>query len=152
MADMDVALSGGLCDLELSATLKNVARFRDHLRQYWEEKNLPHGVLNGLLLVVTEFCNNACEYSDPAPSRFLLSCRKTDQGLDVIIRDDGQSFDPHDGAHPNFWNDVDDDAPQFQHMGAGCYLVLHYFPDLEYVPAGDSTSGLNEIRFQVIFE
>lgn len=145
---MQTALANAFCDLELSASLKNVGKFRDELRQVWEARGLPKGILNALLLVITELCNNACEYSDPAPEHFYLTIMERETGLGVMIRDDGQSFDPHDGVHPNFWNEYDHQGSQ-EHLGAGCYLALHYFPDLVYVPAVQSRSGMNEIHFEI---
>lgn len=148
MGEMDSACAS---EIELSAKLENIRQFRERLESFWEANNLPHGKLNGLLLVVTELCNNACEYSEPAPSRFYLNCSIHDDTIRVCIKDNGQSFNPHDGVNPNFWNEPDmGDNPSS--LGAGCYLILHYFPDLEYLPAGQSASGLNETLIEIPLE
>ncbi len=141
-------MSEKLCDLELAASLENVAAFRKELGDAWKRHNLPHGKLNGLVLVITELCNNACEYADPTPSRFKLVCQLKANSLEVIISDNGQSFNPHDGVNPNFWNDPDP-ASFDDSRGAGCYLILNYFPDMIYRPSAQNSSGLNETVFNI---
>lgn len=82
-------------------------------------------------LAVDEACANIIEHAYGGEDKGDIECTCNDlnEGLEIIIKDEGKPFDPDSVRDPDFSVNLDDIKPR----GAGLYLIRNMMDDVEFV-------------------
>jgi len=81
-------------------------------------------------LAVDEACSNIIEHSYGGEGKGEIECTCNDlsDGIEIIIRDDGQPFDPNSIAPPNFSVELEELQPR----GAGLFIISNMMDDVDF--------------------
>lgn len=81
-------------------------------------------------LAVDEACSNIIEHSYGGEGKGDIECTCNDlsDGIEIIIRDDGQPFDPDSIAPPNFSVELEELKPR----GAGLIIINNMMDDVDF--------------------
>lgn len=81
-------------------------------------------------LAVDEACSNIIEHSYGGEGKGEIECTCNDlsDGIEIIIRDDGQPFDPDSITPPNFSVELEELKPR----GAGLFIINNMMDDVDF--------------------
>ncbi|UCF28864.1 MAG: ATP-binding protein [Chloroflexota bacterium] len=82
-------------------------------------------------LAVDEACANIIEhaYGGEDVGEIECTCNDLIDGLEIIIKDDGEPFDPSTVVPPDFSVELEDVKPR----GAGLFLIRNMMDDVDFV-------------------
>lgn len=109
---------------------KSLAGIRKFVKQAARKAGFMDSEIYAVELAVDEACSNIIEhaYGGEDKGEIECTCNNLDNGLEIIIRDNGSPFDPFSVPPPNFSVDLDDLKPR----GAGLYLIRNLMDDVDY--------------------
>ena len=91
-----------------------------------------------------EACSNIIEhaYGGEDKGEIECTCNDTNDGLEIIIRDDGRPFDPKLIPSPNFSVELDELKPR----GAGLFLIQNMMDDVDFVFSENTGNVLRMVK------
>lgn len=83
-------------ELTVTGYLKNLARVADFVTQAARQAGLDERAIYAVQMAVDEACTNIIQhgYGEEGRGQIRLICEAQNEGLQVIIYDQGRSFDP----------------------------------------------------------
>ena len=95
-------------------------------------------------LAVDEACSNIIEhaYGGEGRGEIICTCNDINNGLEIILRDDGKRFDPEGVSPPDFSVELDKLEPH----GAGLYLIRNMMDDVDFKFSKDAGNELRMVK------
>jgi len=95
-------------------------------------------------LAVDEACSNIIEhaYGGEGKGEIICTCNDINNGLEIILRDDGKRFDPEGVSPPDFSVELDKLEPH----GAGLYLIRNMMDDVDFKFSKDAGNELRMVK------
>ena len=116
--------------IELKNDLSELQRLTRVITEYCESSGFSSQILFALNLSLEEVVANVISYGfeDEREHLILVKINRSDNGLEIEVRDDGRTFNPLEQKPP------DTSAPIEERPigGLGIHLVRHYMDALEY--------------------
>ena len=110
---------------------ESLAGIRKFVFQAASEAGFDEKEIYAVELAVDEACSNIIEhaYGGEDKGEIECTCNDTNDGLEIIIRDDGRPFDPKLIPSPNFSVELNELKPR----GAGLFLIRNMMDDVDFV-------------------
>ena len=128
--------------LRLAGRYKNLAKFREYVTRAAKEAGLDEDGVYACQLAVDEACTNIIEhgYQGEGKGDIECSCRASRGGLEIILRDWGQAFDPREIPEPDLNASID----EMNLRGAGIYLIRQMMDEVsfEFSPSQGNTTRM----------
>ena len=132
------------------ATAKFSGRFesREGIRKFVSEAASNAGFddkdIYAVELAVDEACSNIIEhaYGGEGKGEIICTCNDINNGLEIILRDDGKRFDPEGVSPPDFSVELDKLEPH----GAGLYLIRNMMDDVDFKFSKDAGNELRMVK------
>lgn len=121
---------GNGIDIRLVNDLSEMDRLGAALDAYADEADLPARVAFNVSLAVDEFVSNAINhgYADGRRGEIAVSLAREGERLTLVIRDDGDAFDPFTAPTP----DLDATIEERRIGGLGVHLVRRFAGGFAY--------------------
>jgi serine/threonine-protein kinase RsbW len=109
---------------------ENLAKITQFVSQAAQSTGLNKKELYEVLLAVEEACANIIDHAYKGEGRgeIDLTCEPIEEGFRVILRDQGQPFDPDAIPNPDFSVPLEDLKPG----GAGLFLMRKLMDDVSF--------------------
>jgi serine/threonine-protein kinase RsbW len=123
---------------------ESLAGIRKFVFQAASEAGFDEKEIYAVELAVDEACSNIIEhaYGGEGKGEIECTCNDTNDGLEIIIRDDGRPFDPGLIPSPNFSVDLDELEPR----GAGLFLIRNMMDDVNFVFSENKGNELRMVK------
>lgn len=109
---------------------KNLAKIGEFVTQAAEQAGFDSEQVYAINLAVNEACANIIEhgYGGEGQGEITCSCRLTDEGITIVIRDEGERFYPEEVPEP----DYDVPLEKLKPRGAGLYLIREMMDEVDF--------------------
>lgn len=119
-----------LCKLRVSGKFENLVKIADFISETAARAGLDEKASYAVQMAVDEACTNIIEhaYGGEGKGEIRLACTIKRDGLQIVITDQGQSFDPHKIPKLNT------QAPlsKRKQRGMGIFFIRNLVDELEY--------------------
>jgi|JFJP01.1.fsa_nt_gi anti-sigma regulatory factor (Ser/Thr protein kinase) len=116
--------------IEIRNNLQEIARIGEILEDFGQKYNVSTKVVHTLYLAIDELVTNTISYGYPDKTLHIitldLTLTKTD--FTIVIRDDGEEFDPNNAPEP----DLNSSVENRRVGGLGIHLVKNLLNKFEY--------------------
>jgi len=119
-----------MATVKFPGRFESLAGIRKFVFQAASEAGLDEKEIYAVELAVDEACSNIIEhaYGGEDKGDIECTCNDTNNGLEIIIRDDGRPFDPKLIPSPNFSVELHELKPR----GAGLFLIRNMMDDVDF--------------------
>jgi len=123
---------------------ESLAGIRKFVFQAASDAGFDEKEIYAVELAVDEACANIIEhaYGGEGVGEIECTCNDLNDGLEIIIKDDGEPFDPEAVIPPDFSVDLEDVKPR----GAGLYLIRNMMDDVDFVFSKKSGNVLRMVK------
>jgi serine/threonine-protein kinase RsbW len=120
---------------------ESLAGIRKFVSEAAEEAGFNDKEIYAVELAVDEACANIIEhaYGGEGKGEIICICNDVNDGLEIILKDEGERFDPSGVSVPDFSIEIEKLKPR----GAGLFLIRHMMDDVDF--KSSDVSG-NELR------
>ena len=117
---------------------------REFTGQAARDAGMDDAEVYAVKLAVDEACTNIIEhaYREEAKGKIEITCNITPEGLTVILRDHGRSFDPSTVPAP----DLSADLRRRRPGGLGLYLMRQLMDEIRFESLGEAGNVLTMIK------
>jgi serine/threonine-protein kinase RsbW len=124
-------------EIRIANDLSEIARVADLVDGFGASNQLPHEVVFALNVSLDEVLNNIISYAyeDAGPHEILVRLELRSGIVDVVVEDDGKSFDPLLAPAPDL-------TAKLRLGGVGLHFVRNLMDGLEYA----RRDGINRLR------
>ena len=122
-------------------SLENIGEFIDKAA---EEAGFDESETYAVQLAVDEACSNIIEHAYGGENQGDIKCtyKVNSNGLTIILRDKGRSFDPDSIGEPNFGAPID----QLKPRGAGLFLMRKLMDEVKFEFNPESGNVLTMVK------
>jgi len=107
-------------------SLSSIGQF---VRAQAQQSGLDEKAIYQVEMAVDEACSNIIEHAyGDKDGEISLSCRSSEDGLTVILRDTGKPFDPKTVAQPN----LDAELEERESHGLGLFFIYEWMDQVHY--------------------
>ena len=133
-----------MATVKFPGRFESLAVIRKFVFQAASEAGFNEKEIYAVELAVDEACSNIIEhaYGGEGKGEIECTCNDTNDGLEIIIRDDGRPFDPGLIPSPNFSVDLDELEPR----GAGLFLIRNMMDDVDFVFSENKGNELRMVK------
>jgi serine/threonine-protein kinase RsbW len=116
---------------KFSGRFESLAGIRKFVFQAASDAGFDEKEIYAVELAVDEACSNIIEHAYGGEDNGDIECTCNDlsDSLEIIIKDEGEPFDPAIVAPPDFSIDLDEIKPR----GAGLFLIRNLMDDVDFV-------------------
>jgi serine/threonine-protein kinase RsbW len=117
-------------ELILLAQFKNLERLREFAARHAQAYELSEQAIYSVQLAVDEAFTNIVEhaYGGESQEKIECTCRVTDDGLEITLRDCGQTFEPNGVPEP----DLDAALEDREIGGLGLFFIRQLMDEVEF--------------------
>ena len=121
---------------DLRSTRDSINRVTDLIAGAFEDLGLPEAVLFDIKLAVQEAVVNAVEHGNRCDARKMIhvSCDATDDCVSLIVRDEGEGFDPACVPDPTLPDNI------LREHGRGIFLMKNLCDEVRYNDKGNEVT------------
>jgi serine/threonine-protein kinase RsbW len=109
---------------------KNLAQIGEFVTVFAQQAGLDNGSAYQVQLAVDEACSNIIEhgYGGEGKGEIHITCMDIGEGIKIIVRDWGKSFDPLSIEDP----DVDVPLEELKMRGAGLFFMRNIMDEVKF--------------------
>lgn len=95
-------------------------------------------------LAVDEACANIIEhaYGGEGKGEIICTCNDINNGIEIILKDDGKQFDPDGVSPPDFSIELE----KLKTRGAGLFLIRNMMDDVDFKFSNESGNELRMVK------
>jgi serine/threonine-protein kinase RsbW len=123
---------------------ESLAGIRKFVSEAAEEAGFDDKEVYAVELAVDEACANIIEhaYGGEGKGEIICICNDVNNGLEIILKDEGEQFDPSGVSPPDFSIEIEKLKPR----GAGLFLIRHMMDDVDFKFSEDSGNELRMVK------
>lgn len=123
---------------------ESLAGIRKFVSEAAEEAGFNDKEIYAVELAVDEACANIIEhaYGGEGKGEIICICNDVNDGLEIILKDEGERFDPSGVSTPDFSIEIEKLKPR----GAGLFLIRHMMDDVDFKFSDDSGNELRMVK------
>lgn len=123
---------------------ESLAGIRKFVSEAAEEAGFDDKEIYAVELAVDEACTNIIEhaYGGEGKGEIICICNDINNGIEIILRDDGKQFDPADVKPPDFSVELEKLKPR----GAGIFLIRNMMDDVDFKFSRESGNELRMVK------
>jgi serine/threonine-protein kinase RsbW len=123
---------------------ESLAGIRKFVSEAAEEAGFDDKEIYAVELAVDEACSNIIEhaYGGEGKGEIICICNDVNNGLEIILKDEGERFDPSLVSPPDFSIELEKLKPR----GAGLFLIRNMMDDVDYKFSEDSGNELRMVK------
>ncbi len=123
---------------------ESLAGIRKFVSAAAEEAGFDDKEIYAVELAVDEACTNIIEhaYGGEGNGEIICICNDINNGLEIILKDDGKQFDPAGVTPPDFSIELE----KLQPRGAGLFLIRNMMDDVDFKFSKDSGNELRMVK------
>jgi anti-sigma regulatory factor (Ser/Thr protein kinase) len=127
-----------------TCSLQNLEAICNYITTYAKQARLNEAEIYAVQLAVDEATTNIIEhgYGDECASRIDITCEVLEDGLQVVIYDDAEPFDPSSVAEPEINVSLDEIKPR----GLGIFLMRKMMDEVSYESSPDKGNILTMVK------
>jgi serine/threonine-protein kinase RsbW len=125
----------------IHARFENFIKIRKLVEQTAKNAGFDGHSIYKIQLAVDEACSNIVEhaYGGEGGGEIECSCQETSDGIRIVLRDWGSTFDPNSVPAPRLPDSVQDVEPR----GAGLFLIRKLMDDVRFEFSSDHGNRLS---------
>ena len=125
---------------------ESLSDIRDFVVEIAKKAGFQDFDLYAVELAVDEACSNIIEhaYGEENKGDIELTCNLTDRSLEIILRDQGDAFNPALVPEPNFGLEIDELKPG----GAGLFLMRKMMDEVSFNFSKNAGNVLTMIKYR----
>ncbi|HUV28179.1 MAG TPA: ATP-binding protein [Anaerolineales bacterium] len=129
---------------KFSGLFENLAGIRKFVFKAASEAGFNDKEIYAVELAVDEACSNIIEhaYGGEGKGDIICTCNDLNNGLEIILKDDGEPFDPSDVSPPDFSLELEKLNPR----GAGLFLIRNMMDDVDFTFSKEDGNELRMIK------
>jgi serine/threonine-protein kinase RsbW len=129
---------------KFSGLFENLAGIRKFVFKAASEAGFNDKEIYAVELAVDEACSNIIEhaYGGEGKGDIICTCNDLNNGLEIILKDDGEPFDPSDISPPDFSLELEKLNPR----GAGLFLIRNMMDDVDFTFSKEDGNELRMIK------
>ena len=126
---------------------ESLAGIRKFVSEAAEEAGFDDKEIYAVELAVDEACSNIIEhaYGGEDKGEIICICNDINNGLEIILKDNGKRFDPSGISAPDFSVEIEKLKPR----GAGLFLIRNMMDDVDFKFSKDSGNELRMVKRKV---
>ena len=123
---------------------ESLAGIRKFVSEAAEEAGFNDKEIYAVEFAVDEACANIIEhaYGGEGKGEIICICNDVNDGLEIILKDEGERFDPSGVSTPDFSIEIEKLKPR----GAGLFLIRHMMDDVDFKFSDDSGNELRMVK------
>ena len=123
---------------------ESLAGIRKFVSEAAEEAGFDDKEIYAVELAVDEACANIIEhaYGGEGKGEIICICNDLNNGLEIILKDEGEQFDPSGVSTPDFSIEIENLKPR----GAGLFLIRNMMDDVDFNFSEDSGNELRMVK------
>lgn len=123
---------------------ESLAGIRKFVSAAAEEAGFGDKEIYAVELAVDEACANIIEhaYGGEGNGEIICICNDINNGLEIILKDDGKQFDPAGVTPPDFSIELE----KLQPRGAGLFLIRNMMDDVDFKFSKDLGNELRMVK------
>jgi len=123
---------------------ESLAGIRKFVSTAAEEAGFDDKEVYAVELAVDEACANIIEhaYGGEGKGEIICICNDLSNGLEIILKDDGEQFDPSTISQPDFSVELEKLKPR----GAGIFLIRNMMDDVDFKFSKESGNELRMVK------
>ena len=123
---------------------ESLAGIRKFVSEAAEEAGFDDKEIYAVELAVDEACANIIEhaYGGEGKGEIICICNDINNGLEIILKDEGERFDPSLVLPPDFSIEIEKLKPR----GAGLFLIRNMMDDVDFKFSEDSGNELRMVK------
>lgn len=123
---------------------ESLAGIRKFVSEAAEEAGFDDKEIYAVELAVDEACANIIEhaYGGEGKGEIICICNDINNGLEIILKDEGERFDPSLVSPPDFSIEIEKLKPR----GAGLFLIRNMMDDVDFKFSEDSGNELRMVK------
>lgn len=123
---------------------ESLAGIRKFVSEAAEEAGFDDKEIYAVELAVDEACANIIEhaYGGEGKGEIICICNDLNNGLEIILKDEGERFDPSGVSPPDFSVEIENLKPR----GAGLFLIRNMMDDVNFKFSEDSGNELRMVK------
>lgn len=123
---------------------ESLAGIRKFVSEAAEEAGFDDKEIYAVELAVDEACANIIEhaYGGEGKGEIICICNDLNNGLEIILKDEGERFDPSGVSPPDFSIEIENLKPR----GAGLFLIRNMMDDVDFKFSEDSGNELRMVK------
>ena len=123
---------------------ESLAGIRKFVSAAAEEAGFDDKEIYAVELAVDEACANIIEhaYGGEGNGEIICICNDINNGLEIILKDDGKQFDPAGVKPPDFSIELE----KLQPRGAGLFLIHNMMDDVDFKFSKDLGNELRMVK------
>ena len=129
---------------KFSGRFESLAGIRKFVFEAASEAGFDDKEIYSVELAVDEACSNIIEhaYGGEGKGDIVCTCNDINNGLEIILKDDGEPFDPSDVSPPDFSIELEELKPR----GAGLFLIRNMMDDVDFKFSKEDGNELRMIK------
>ena len=129
---------------KFSGRFENLAGIRKFVSEAALEAGFDDKDIYAVELAVDEACANIIEhaYGGEGKGEIICICNDLNSGLEIILKDDGERFDPAGVCAPDFSVELD----KLQPRGAGLFLIRNMMDDVDFKFSKETGNELRMVK------
>jgi len=129
---------------KFSGLFESLAGIRRFVFKAASEAGFNDKEIYAVELAVDEACSNIIEhaYGGEGKGDIICTCNDLNNGLEIILKDDGEPFDPSDVSPPDFSLELEKLNPR----GAGLFLIRNMMDDVDFTFSKEDGNELRMIK------
>lgn len=122
----------------------SLAGIRKFVSAVAEEAGFNDKEIYAVELAVDEACANIIEhaYGGEGKGEIICTCNDINNGIEIILKDDGKQFDPAGVSPPDFSIELEKLKPR----GAGLFLIRNMMDDVDFKFSKESGNELRMVK------
>lgn len=123
---------------------ESLAGIRKFVSQVAEKAGFNDKEIYAVELAVDEACANIIEhaYGGEGKGEIICICNDINNGLEIILKDDGKQFDPAAVSPPDFSIELEKLKPR----GAGLFLIRNMMDDVDFKFSKETGNELRMVK------
>ena len=129
---------------KFSGRFESLARIRKFVSEAASEAGFDDKDIYAVELAVDEACANIIEhaYGGEGKGEIICICNDLNNGLEIILKDNGERFDPAGVSAPDFSVELEKLKPR----GAGLFLIRNIMDDVDFKFSKETGNELRMIK------
>ena len=123
---------------------ESLAGIRKFVSEAAEEAGFNDKEIYAVELAVDEACANIIEhaYGGEGKGEIICICNNINNGLEIILKDNGEKFNPAEVAAPDFSIELE----KLKTRGAGLFLIRNMMDDVDFKFSKDKGNELRMVK------
>jgi len=129
---------------KFSGRFESLAGIRKFVSEAASEAGFDDKDIYAVELAVDEACANIIEhaYGGEGKGEIICICNDLNNGLEIILKDDGERFDPAGVSTPDFSIELDKLEPR----GAGLFLINNLMDNVDFKFSKETGNELRMVK------